>query len=130
MAWSVSILPKADQDLVALTRSPAQRKDIEDAIFDEFDGLKGERVTKLFVQGASTGSIEKLAASSVPGSIRIQIRADYRATAICLPSFRQAFITHVFHKSQDPDYRRAVMAHDARAAEFIEGFKGFLDRRR
>jgi hypothetical protein len=129
VAWSVSILPKAEQDFAALAKTPAQRKDLEDAVFDEFDGMKGDRVTKLFVQGTTTASIEKLAASSFPGSIRIQVRADYRATALCLPAFKQAFVTHVFHKSQDPDYKRAVATHDARASEFIDGFKGFLDRR-
>lgn len=58
------------------------------------------------------------------------MRADYRAIALCLPAFKQAFVTHIFHKSQDPDCRRASAIHDARTAESIDGFKGFLDRRR
>lgn len=130
MPWTVSLLPKAEQDLATLFKSPAERHAIEAGILDEFQGLKGERMTKLFVQGASTGSIEKLASATHPGSIRLHVRADYRATVLCLPAFKQAYVTHIFHKSQDPDYRRAGPTHDARAAEFIDGFKGFLDRRK
>lgn len=130
VAWTVSLLPKAEHDLTALGKTAAERLAIEDAIFDEFDGMKGDRVTKLFVQGTSTGSIEKLASATHPGSIRLQIKADFRATALCLPAFKQAYVTHIFHKSHDPDYKRAGPTHDARAAEFIDGFKGFLDRKK
>ena len=130
MTWSVSILPKADQDLKELSKDPATRKSIEDAILAEFNGLKGVRVTKLFVQGTSTGSIDKLAAASFPGSIRLQVFADYRAAVLCLPAFSQAYVTHIFHKSHDPNYKRAAAVHDARAAEFIGTFQDFMSKRK
>ncbi|MFO1532193.1 MAG: hypothetical protein ABR562_00615 [Thermoplasmatota archaeon] len=34
MPWTVSLLPRADQDLAALAKNEADRKKIEDAIFD------------------------------------------------------------------------------------------------
>lgn len=130
MAWNVSLLPDADQDLHDLTHDQKWRDTLEGAILAEFQGPKGERVTKLFKQGVSTSSIDRLAGSTFPGSIRVHVRADYRATVLCLPAFQQAYVTHVFHKSQDPKYRRAVATHDARAGQFVETFSRFLSRRK
>lgn len=131
MAWSVSVLPDAEADLDALARGDAAlRASLEDAILDEFDALKGDRVTKLFTQGVSTSSIDRLSGSEFPGSIRIQVRSDYRATVLCFPEYEQAYVTHVFHKSQDPKYRDAVPTHDKRAAQFVDSFTSFVNRRR
>lgn len=131
MSWSVSILPDAEEDLRDLADGDkARREDLEEAILDEFDGMKGERVTKLFVQGVSTSSVDRLSGSDFPGSIRIQVRADYRATVLCFPAYSQAYVTHVFHKSQDKDYKNALATHDKRAAKFIESFTSFVNKRR
>lgn len=125
--WTVSFLPKAEADLTHLVQGK-QAADLEAALLDEFSGMKGDRVDKLFRQGVSTSSLDKLDGSRFPGSIRLQAFADYRATALCLPRFRQAYITHLFHKSSDPQYRKAVTTHDARASEFISDFNAFLNR--
>ncbi len=125
--WTVSLLPKAGADLANLAPQ-AQAAAIEEAVLDEFQGMKSDRLDKLFRQGVSTKSIDKLKGSRFPGSIRIQVFADYRATVLCLPAFRQAYVTHLFHKSSDPQYRRAVNTHDTRASEFITDFNAFLAR--
>ena len=125
--WTASFLPKAEADLAHLVHGKAAL-DLETALRDEFSGMKAERLDKLFRQGVSTSSLDKLDGSRFPGSIRLQAFADYRATALCLPKFRQAYITHLFHKSSDPHYRKAVTTHDARASEFIGDFISFLNR--
>lgn len=131
MAWSVSILPGAERDLDDLAKGNRPlREDLEEGILDEFGGMKGERVTKLFVQGVSTSSIDRLSGSAFPGSMRIQVRADYRATVLCFPQYEQAYVTHVFHKSQDSLYRNALPTHDRRVGEFVDSFTSFLAKRR
>lgn len=39
-------------------------------------------------------------------------------------------MTHIFHKSQDPNYKRAAAVHDARAAEFIGTFQDFMSKKK
>ena len=82
---------EADDDLKRLFKDAGQRAALEENILNEFEGMKGDRVTKLFVQGVSTSTIDKLSASAFPGSVRIQI-GDHRATALCLPQLNIAFI--------------------------------------
>lgn len=131
MSWSVSILPDADEDIKALAGGDKTRRDdLEDGILDEFEGMKGDRVTKLFVQGVTTSSVDRLSGSTFPGSIRIQVRADYRATVLCFPDYKQAYVTHVFHKSQDKDYKTALATHDSRAGKFVDSFTKFVNKRR
>lgn len=131
MTWSVIILPHADQELDELGGGDKKRREeLEEGILDEFEGMKGDRVTKLFRQGVTTASIDRLDGSQFHGSIRIQIFADYRATVLCFPEYEQAYVMHVFHKSQDPKYKNALATHDKRVAEFVDSFFGFVNKKR
>jgi hypothetical protein len=47
---------------------------------------------------------------------------------LCLPTFLQAYVTHIFSKAQDPDYKAAPRIHDARVKEFVKAFSDFIDR--
>ncbi|MHB8584818.1 MAG: hypothetical protein ACYDDF_03135 [Thermoplasmatota archaeon] len=131
MPWTVALLPGAQADVTQLAGSDAKlRSIIEGGILEEFEGFKAQRLSKLFVQGVSTASVDKLSGSQFPGSIRIQVRADYRATVLCFPAYEQAFVTHVFHKSADPQYKTATSTHNRRAGEYIESFTAFVSKRR
>jgi len=46
----------------------------------------------------------------------------------CLPAFLQAYVTHIFSKSQDPEYKTAPAIHDARVQEFVAAFSDFVGR--
>lgn len=92
--------------------------------------MKGERVHKLFRQGLATASVDRLDGSEFPGSIRLHVFSDHRATVLCFPEYGQAYVTHVFHKGQDPKYRHALATHDKRVGEFIDSFTSFVGRRR
>lgn len=81
-------------------------------------------------QGVTTASIDRLEGSRFPGSIRIQIFSDYRATVLCFPAYAHAYVMHVFHKSQDPKYKNALVTHDKRVAEFVDSFFGFVNKKR
>lgn len=129
--WMVNILPKADEDIAALLEGDPGLKDrLFKGINEEFHGMKGDRVDKLLVQGVTTPRLDRLDGALFPGSIRLQILGDYRATALCLPAYRQAFIVHVFHKSRDPKYRKALPIHNKRVSEFVEDFSRFMSRRK
>lgn len=43
---------------------------------------------------------------------------------------KHALVTQVFHKSSDPDYRRAVRIHDARLEAYFGSFYAFVERHR
>lgn len=131
MAWQVSILPDAEEDLEGLLGADdASRARLEENIREEFSGFKGQRLTKFFQGGSSSASIDRLENSEFVGSIRFQVFADYRATALCLPDLEQAFIVHVFHKGQDPKYRSAVRVHDKRVEGLLDRFRVIDERRR
>lgn len=129
MAWQVLFLPEFSEDVRALQKGgkPSQG-DFEQAVRSEFEGLKGERVTKLFIQGVTTKQVDRLESSRYHGSIRMQIFQDHRITAVCLPDYKAAIVSHLFHKSSDPNYREAPRVHDARVKKYFDTFTGFLAR--
>jgi hypothetical protein len=128
--WQVLLLPEVEGDLEGLRSSVAPRA-AEDALVDEFrDPFKAARVDKLLRAGVSTAGIDRLATSKYPPSIRLHLLQDLRATAWCFPQARHAVAVHVFHKSQDPDYRRAVRIHDARLENYFRSFQAFIERHR
>lgn len=131
MPWQALFLPEFAEDLRGFQKGgkPSQGE-FEQAVRSEFEGLKGERVTKLFVQGVSTKQLDRLASSKYHGSIRMQIFQDYRVTAVCLPDYKAAIVSHLFHKSTDPNYRNAPTIHDARVKRYFDTFTGFLSRGR
>lgn len=116
MPWQVLFLRAYDEDLARLCRAHGLDADkIEANVRDQFeDPFKAERVEKLLTAGVSTSAVDRLAASRFPPSIRLQVLQDLRATAWCFPAQRHVVITHVFHKSEDPKYKRAVEVHDSR----------------
>jgi len=129
--WSVNILPQAEEDLAVLTERDRSLKDrLVDAILGEFEGMKVQRIETFLVKGTGTPRLDRLDGSDFPGSIRIRIHKDYRATMFCLPGYRQAHVVHVFHKSHDPNYRHAVITHNKRLREFIDDFNRFLNKRK
>lgn len=131
MAWQVSVLPDAEKDLDALFGADkSSRTRLEESIRKEFSDFKGQRLTKFFQGGSSSTSIDRLEGSEFVGSIRFQVFADYRATALCLPDLEHAFIAHVFHKGQDPKYRNAVRVHDKRVQALLDRFRAVDERRR
>lgn len=78
------------------------------------DAFKSERIAGFFEHGARTLAIDRLATSEFPGSVRLRLPGDVRATLYCDVGGRVAFVVHVFLKSQDPGYGAAVRLHDAR----------------
>ncbi|HLE98083.1 MAG TPA: hypothetical protein VI997_11995 [Candidatus Thermoplasmatota archaeon] len=131
MDWHVAFLPDAEADLAALARGDVERRDaLEAAIRDEFRAWKAARVTRFFAAGTASPSLDRLAGSVYPGSVRVQVFAEYRATVFCLPSYRQAFVVQVFAKGRDPEYRSAVQAHDARLRRYLDDFGAFVARRK
>lgn len=131
MVWQVSILPDVEEDLEGLFGADrASRARLEESIREEFSGFKGQRLTRFFQGGSSSTSIDRLEGSEFVGSIRFQVFADYRATALCLPDLEHAFIVHLFHKGQDPKYRHAVRVHDKRVQGLLDRFRAVDERRR
>lgn len=129
--WNVSILPKAEEDLAALGENdPGLKQRLVPAILDEFQGMKVQRIERFLVQGTASKRVDRLDGSEFPGSIRLRIKENYRVTILCLPSYGQAYVVHVFHKAQDPKYRRAVPTHNMRLVEFVEDFNRFMDKRK
>lgn len=41
-----------------------------------------------------------------------------------------AFVSHVFHKSQDPNCKRAVPTHDARVGKVVQTFQQFVGKQK
>lgn len=127
MGWQVLFLPEFAEDASKIQKGRGQT-DFEETVRAEFEGLKGDRVTKLFVQGTSTKQVDRLGSSRYHGSIRMQILQDFRITAVCLPDYKTAVVSHVFLKSADPSYKEASRVHDARVKKYFDTFTGFLSR--
>lgn len=129
MAWQVIFLPEFEEDVQGFQKGgkPSQ-DDFEKAVREEFEGFKGQRVTKLFTQGVSTKQVDRLESSAYHGSIRMHIFQDYRVTAVCLPDYEVAVVSHLFSKATDPNYRSAPKTHDARVKKYFDTFTGFLSR--
>jgi hypothetical protein len=118
-------------DLKGLAGSGASPEDLEAAILDEFvDVFKAKRVEDFIRKGSSSSAIDRFESASYPLSVRLQVQTQYRATALLLPKFKHAVITHVFHKSADPKYMSAARTHDARLAGYFEGIAEYSKKRR
>lgn len=131
MVWQVSLLAGVEEDLGGLFGADhARRSRFEESLREEFTGFKSERLTKFFQGGSPSSSVDRLEGSQFVGSVRLQVFADHRATALRLPDLKQAFIAHIFHKGQDPKYRNAVRVHDRRVQALVDRFRIIDERRR
>lgn len=132
MRWQVLLLKGFQEDLSDLAkRHGIDARALEADVVDEFeDEFRGARVDKLLEAGVSTTAIDRLSSSAYPPSIRLQVRADFRATAWLFPAQHQAILTHIFHKSSDSEYRRAAPTHDARLLEYIGSLHDFVEKKR
>lgn len=129
-AWSVVFLPETDRDLGELKAADATLPGrILNEILSLFkDPFKSARFEDALQGHARTGQVDRLEGSAFPHSFRLQILQDYRTTVWCLRPFRQVAIVHIFAKSGDPSYRRALVEHDRRLVEYFLPFKEFVDR--
>lgn len=130
MPWQIIILAPFDEDLESL-RSSVNRARLLTGVREEFeDPFKGQRIHQLLSAGVATSAVDRVMTSRFPPTIRLQVLRDFRVMAWCYPSPSQAIVTHVFHKSSDPAYRRAVAVHDRRIEEYFTGLHGFFDKHR
>lgn len=131
MTWQVLLLQEFDEDLAELASSHGlDPDDVEDRLIEVFtDDFHAKRIDDLLQSGLSTDALDRLHTSAYPPSIRIRL-GDLRVTAWLFPQQRHAVVTHIFHKSADPDYRQARKVHDDRLEEYVEGLGAFLDRKR
>ena len=132
MQWQVLFLTAFDEDLRKLCKSHGMdAANVERHIQEQFeDPFKAERIEKLLTSGVSTSAVDRLATSRFPPSIRLQIVQDLRVTAWCFPAQRQAVVTYIFHKSEDPNYKRAVETHDSRLKGYVESLNEFIEKKR
>lgn len=128
--WSVVFFPETDHDLDELKAADATLPArIQREILTLFkDPFKAARFEDALEGHARTSQVDRLEGSAYPHSFRLQVLRDYRATVWCLRPFRQAAIVHIFSKSADPSYRRALTEHDGRLDEYFLPFKEFVDR--
>lgn len=128
--WSIVFLPETDQDLQSLGAAdatlPTRISEEIQALFK--DPFKAARFEDALEGHARTSQIDRLSGSAFPQSFRLQLLQDYRATTWCLRTVRQVAIVHVFAKSADPSYRRAIVEHDARLEAYFLPFKEFVER--
>ena len=116
--------------MTELGTSGVTAQEIEAAIQAQFeDEFKAKRVDDFIKKGTASPAIDRLDSAAYPLSVRVQVLTDYRATLILFPKFKQAVVTHVFHKSADPKYRRAVLEHDRRLAAYFEGIADYAKKR-
>lgn len=129
-SWSVVFLPQTDDDLNGLRSGDAGLPDrARNEILALFkDPFKAARFESAVEGHGRTPQVDRLEGSAFPHSYRLHILHDYRATAWCLRPFRQIAIVHIFSKSADPSYRRALVEHDRRLDEYFLPFKEFVDR--
>lgn len=131
MPWQVYFVREAEADLEALGKGGLDAEKAEDLIRDEFeDEFKAARIEKALEGAARSDAVVRLEKTRYPPSVRITIHRDYRATVWCHPMLRLAVVTHVFHKSQDPDYVKAVRMHDGRLKEYVEDLVEYFNKKR
>ena len=128
--WTILFAPGALDDLEYLGRASGGlpqrlRAEIASAFHDPF---KSQRFQELLEGHGHTGRLDRLESSGFPKSFRIQLLHDFRATFCALPEVQAIVVSHVFAKSADPKYLRAVETHDARLEAFFLAFKDFADR--
>lgn len=128
--WSVVFLPETDQDFARLKAHDASlparlREEILQTFLDSFKAARFEAA----IEGhARTTQVDRLEGSAFPQSFRLQVLQEFRTTVWCLPAVKQAVVVHVFAKSADPGYRRALGEHDGRMEDYFVRFKEFADR--
>jgi hypothetical protein len=128
--WQVLILRDVKSD-VAGFRS-LDPLDVEAAIREPFeDPFRGPSILKEIKAGASSRFVDRFSSSKYQPSIRLQILHDYRALAFCfIDGETVAIVTHVFHKSRDPDYKSAAVIHEARLGRYFDTFNEYVRRNR
>lgn len=123
-------LPETDGDLADLRTGdaglPARLGAELLAMFK--DPFKATRFEAAIQGHARTHQVDRLEGSDFPQSFRVQVLQDFRATIWCLPAVKQVAVVHIFSKSSDPTYRRALIEHDARLDAYFLRFKEFADR--
>lgn len=131
MSWQALFVQEFFADLETLRTHgadpPRLLRLLREAVEDEF---KAERLDHFLRSGGPSASIDRLESSRFPRSLRMQVTHDYRATAWAYQTQRMILFTHVFHKTDDPNYKRAAEIHDRRLIDYVREMKDFLEKKR
>lgn len=128
--WTVVFLSETQSDLAELGRAdaglPARIR--AEILLGFHEPFKAQRFRTVLEGGARSGQIDRLEGSSFPKSYRLQVLQHYRATVCVLPLLDTVLVVHLFAKSSDPNYYRAVVEHDRRLETYFLPFKEFVER--
>lgn len=129
-SWNLLFLPEVSDDLEELSRGDGRLPEMLRAAIDDALGgsFKASRLLGVISGHGRTHQVEHFADSGFPKSYRLQLHHDYRALICCVPPIRVVLVTHVFAKSDDPNYRAAAREHDRRLESYFLPFKEFVER--